>query len=184
MERNYDPRLPLDEDLLQPMHDIARTRQADDRIAQRDDERIVTNEVPRAPDRMPQSARPILSRVIEVDVPRLEFKLRELIFLTALPQRADQFRIFIKMVLDTALALAGNEENLLHVAASQFLDNILNDRLLTDRQHLLRLALGRRQQPRPQPRHRNNRLLNIHPTTPSIAKSRTVSIACQQRFCN
>ena len=50
------------------------------------------------------------------------------------------------MVLDRALVAAGDEDHLGDAGGGGLLDRVLDQRLVDDRQHLLRARLGRRQE--------------------------------------
>ena len=64
------------------------------------------------------------------------------------------------MVLDAALAAAGDEDHLGDSGRRRFLDRVLDQRLVDDRQHLLRLRLGGRQKSCAEPGHGKYRLSN------------------------
>ena len=49
------------------------------------------------------------------------------------------------MILDRILAAAGDEDDVGDTGRQRLLDPVLNDRLVDERQHLLRLRFGRRE---------------------------------------
>ena len=52
----------------------------------------------------------------------------------------------VEVVLDGPLLAAGHDDDLLDAGGHRLLDRVLDDRLVDERQHLLRLRLGRRQE--------------------------------------
>ena len=78
-------------------------------------------------------------------------------------QRAGvELGIGVEVVLDRALAPAGDEQHARDAGPHQLLDHVLDDRLVDDRQHLLRLRAGRRQQARAEPGDRDHRVGDRH----------------------
>ncbi len=61
------------------------------------------------------------------------------------------------MVLDRILALAGDEDELLDARFARLLHGVLDEGFVDNGKHLLGYRLGRRQEPRTQPAHRQNR---------------------------
>ncbi len=53
----------------------------------------------------------------------------------------------IEVVLDRPLLAAGDDDDLLDAGGDRLFDGVLDDRLVDERQHLLRLSLRRRQEP-------------------------------------
>jgi hypothetical protein len=64
----------------------------------------------------------------------------------------------VEMILDGALAAPGDEDELLDARRPRLLDRVLDQRLVDDRQHLLRHRLGRRQEARAEAADREDRL--------------------------
>ena len=62
------------------------------------------------------------------------------------------------MVLDRALVAAGDEDHVGDAGGRRLLDRVLDQRLVDDRQHLLRARLGRRQEARAEAGDRKHRL--------------------------
>jgi hypothetical protein len=52
------------------------------------------------------------------------------------------------MILDDAFVAAGHEDKMLDSRLARFIDHMLENRPVDDRQHLLRDRFGRRQKPR------------------------------------
>ena len=67
-------------------------------------------------------------------------------------QKPLQFRRRIEMVLDGVLAAARDNDDVFDARGDALLDDVLNQRLVDDRKHLLGLRLGRRQESRAQAR--------------------------------
>ena len=57
----------------------------------------------------------------------------------------------VEVILDGVLAAAGDEDDVVDAGGDRFLDAVLNDRLVDERQHLFRLRLGRGQEPGAEP---------------------------------
>ena len=49
----------------------------------------------------------------------------------------------VEVILDRVLAAAGDEDDVVDAGRDRFLDAVLDDRLVDERQHFLRLRLGR-----------------------------------------
>jgi hypothetical protein len=99
----------------------------------------------------------------------------QLSHLGAPTQRIVQLDRDVEMILQRALATAGDEDELLDPGGPGLLDRILDERLVDDRQHLLRDRLGRRQETGAEPGHRKDRLAQwFHPRTPAEGRHRTV----------
>ena len=64
----------------------------------------------------------------------------------------------VEVVLDRALASAGDDEYVVDAGGDRLFDHVLDDRLVHDRQHLFRLRLGGGQEPRAETRGRNDGL--------------------------
>ena len=87
-------------------HDVALGVHADDRVAQRDDERALADERLRAQHRVAQAERLPLARVEVLDRRPLEVEFGQQLFLAGLAQRLDQFAVEVEVVLDRRLARA------------------------------------------------------------------------------
>lgn len=67
----------------------------------------------------------------------------------------------VEVVLDGPFPAPGDDEDVLDARAHGLLHDELDDRGIDDRQHLLRLGLGRRQEPRAEPGRRDDRLADF-----------------------
>jgi hypothetical protein len=84
--------------------------------------------------------------------------------LTGFGELALELGIRVEMVLDRPLRRARDEHELLGAGGDRFVDGILNERLVDDRQHLLRRRLGCRQEARAASRDWAYRRANLgHP---------------------
>src|SRR5207245_143643 len=68
-------------------------------------------------------------------------------FLSALAQERLELEGDVEMVLDRHLAAARDEEDLVDPGIAGFLDRVLDQRLVDEGEHLLRLRLGRGEKP-------------------------------------
>ena len=71
----------------------------------------------------------------------------ELVVLLPLEQRHFQLELAVEMVLDDALVAAGDEDEMLDAGLARLVDDVLDQRPVDHRQHLLRHGLGGRQEP-------------------------------------
>ena len=114
-------------------------------------ERLVADQFARAPHRMAEPQRLLLAGEAGLAGQRLQpLQLRKLVVLAALGQRVVELELDVEMVLDDRLVAAGHEDEMLDAGLARLVDDILDDRTVDDRQHLLRHRLRRRQKPRPQ----------------------------------
>jgi hypothetical protein len=66
------------------------------------------------------------------------------------------------VIFDGALVLTGDDDDLLDARRRGLFDDVLNDGLIDDGQHLLGLGLGRRQEARAKSRRGNDGLADLH----------------------
>ena len=71
----------------------------------------------------------------------------------------------IEVVLDRPLLAGGDDDDLLDAGRHRLFDGVLDDRLVDERQHFLRLGLRRRQEPRSPTGGRQDRLSDSHRTS-------------------
>ena len=69
--------------------------------------------------------------------------LLELLRLAALLEEALELDGDVEVILDRVLAAAGDDDDVVDAGLDRFLDAVLNDRLVDEDQHFLRLRLGR-----------------------------------------
>jgi hypothetical protein len=152
---------------------------ADDRVAERDEERPATDERLRAEHRVPEAQQLPLPRV---EVPHrgpFERQLGQQLLLARFAERLDQLAVEVEMVLDRGLARAGDEQHLAGADAGQFLDDILHHGFAPDGQHLLRLRLRGWQQTGAEAGNGNDGDFNIHGHLGNSTRSPT---RCAQAF--
>ena len=78
------------------------------------------------------------------------------LLVAALDQRGLELVGVVEMILDRALVAAGDEDEFLDAGGEAFLDRVLDQRPVDDRQHFLGHRLGRRQEARAQAGDRQN----------------------------
>ena len=89
-----------------------------------------------------EAERLALAHVGELDHLRDLADLGELLLLAALLEKAFELDVDVEVVLDGVLAAAGDDDDVVDAGGDGFLDAVLNDRLVDEDQHLLRLRLG------------------------------------------
>ena len=113
-------------------------------VGQQDGEGVVADEGAGAPDGVAEAQRHLLAdRDERAGLQRLAPQLGE--FLSSLPrslERALQLEGDVEMLHERGLAAAGDEAELLDAGGPRLLDRVLDQRLVDDRQHLLRHCLG------------------------------------------
>ena len=109
-------------------------------------EGLITHHGARAKHRMPEAERRGLANVDAGRGGREYAAQRiEQVFFTLFLQRSLELGAGIEMILDCALRAAGDEHQGFGARGNRFFDRVLNERLVDDRQHLLRGRLGCRQ---------------------------------------
>ena len=73
----------------------------------------------------------------------------------------------VEVVLDGVLAPPGDDEDVGDAGPDRLLDDVLDGRLVDEREHLLRLGLGGRKEPGAEPGRRDHRLPHHRLTIPS-----------------
>ena len=129
-------------------------------------ERLVADQIARAPDRMTEAKRLLLAG--EARAPRTRQIVGEGLKLGGLAARGKnllEFELPVEMILDDALVAAGDKNEVLDARLPRLVDDMLNERPVDHGQHLLRHRLGRRQEAGAQPCHRKHRLADAssHP---------------------
>src|SRR5437879_3441696 len=88
---------------------------------------------------------------------------RSLLFLPFFFQEALQRRRMVEVVFDGILPFAGHDDDVLDPGHHALFNDVLNLRLVDDRQHFLGLCFRRRQETRSQPGGRQNRFADPAP---------------------
>lgn len=112
---------------------------AEDRVAERDRERSVAGEALGAEHGVPEAERPGLARVGEAEAEMLEGEAAQQLLVSAPLEHAGEQRVTVEVILDRALAATGDEDDPLDRRRRQLLDDVLDDGLAGDGQHLLGL---------------------------------------------
>ena len=113
-------------------------------VAQKHSERLITYERLRAQNRVPQALRLLLTNIMQIDIANLLHHRQQLV-LAMLAQVQLQLQIIVEMILNRALVMPGDDQNILDSRSQCLFNDILNRRLIYNRQHLLRTSLRRRQ---------------------------------------
>ena len=115
-------------------------------VREQDGEGLVADDVARAPDGVAEAERRLLAgEAGRAGRRQVGHQGRVGAVLAAALQRVLEFVGRIEMVLDDALVAAGDEDEMLDARLARLVDDILQDRTVDDRQHLLGDGLGRRQ---------------------------------------
>ncbi len=112
-------------------------------VRQHHRERLVADDVARAPHRMPETERRLLAG--EAHRARLGLVSREdFLFrlLASCGKRGVELEHPVEMVLDHTLVAAGDEDEMLDAGLPCLIHHVLNQRLVDDGQHFLRHRLG------------------------------------------
>ena len=121
-------------------------------VGQEDREGFVAHDRARAPDRVTQAERHLLAHgdeVARLDARGFEHVER----LLAAAHRIFELVGLVEMLDDSGLAAAGDEDQFLDPGFARFVDRVLDQRAIDDRQHLLGNGLRGGQEPRAEPRN-------------------------------
>ena len=129
-----------------------------DVVAQHDHERVVADVLAGHGHRVAQAERLALAHVVDVGHLGQRLDLAELVHLAPLLQVVLELEVAVEVVLEAALAAAGDDEDVLDARPHRLLDHVLDGRLVDDRQHLLGLGLGGGQEPGAETCRRDDRL--------------------------
>ena len=146
--------------------DIGHLRQhrllgVDEIVGEMHEERLVAHRRPRAEHRVAETERRRLADVDAGGIARQHAaQLTQQVRLALLLEQLLELLVGVEVVLDGALGGAGDEHQPARARGEGFLDRVLDQRLVDDRQHLLRARLGGRQEARAAPRDRENRRLD------------------------
>ena len=140
--------------LARGVHHLRETaaRVLDEDIRQEQRERLAPDQFARAPYRVTKPERLLLPGKTRRPGDR-QVMTQELQRLVLLPleQRHLQLELAVEMILDDALVAAGDEDEMLDSRLAGFVHDVLDERPVDDRQHLLRHGLGRRQKASAEP---------------------------------
>jgi hypothetical protein len=146
------------------------------------EERFVPDHRARAQHRVPEPERRRLADVDARDVARQHAAqlVRERALALRLQQALERL-VGVEVVLDGALGGAGHEYQTGHARGDRLLDRILDQRLVDDRQHLLRTRLGGRQKPRAATCHGKYRRTDLAPRHAGVPRSVGLQAAALSR---
>ena len=135
-------------------------------VRQQHRERLVADDVARAPHRMAEAERRLLPRETHGAgfglVARQDFHLG---LLAARRQRGVEFVHPVEMIFDHTLVAAGDEDEMLDAGFPRLVDHILDQRLVDDGQHFLRHRLGGGQDAGAEAGDRKNGFADFHGRT-------------------
>ncbi len=120
----------------------------DDVVAEDHHERLVADQAFGDEHGVAEAERLALADVREVDEVGDLADLGKQIRLAARLEKRLELDVDVEVVLDGVLASAGDEDDVVHARGDGLLDAVLDDRLVHERQHLLGLRLGGRQEAR------------------------------------
>ena len=112
-------------------------------VGQQHGERLVADDVARAPHRVAEAERRLLAG--EARLPGAEQVLRQRVefgLAVFAVQRRFEFVLAVEMILDDALVAAGDEHEMLDAGLARFVDHVLDQRAVDDGEHFLRHRLG------------------------------------------
>ena len=116
-------------------------------IGQQDCERLVADQFARGEDGMAQAQRLFLAHIGDVNQVRNLADDLQQVGLAALLQHFLQFVADVEVVFDRRFAASGDDDDLIAAGSNRFLNAVLNDGFVHQRQHFLGLRLGGRQEP-------------------------------------
>ncbi len=134
--------------LVEPHHlPDARHVRVDDVVAEHHRERLAPHEVLRLQHRVAEAERLLLAHVRDGDHLRDLADLGEEVLLAALLQHRLELEGRVEVILDRVLPAAGDDHDPLDPGVPRLLDDVLDQGPVDERQHLLGLGLGGRQEP-------------------------------------
>src|SRR5205085_1438910 len=116
--------------------------------------RLALHKISRLEDGVSEAERLTLADVRDAGELRDGARLPDQPLLAALAQHVLQFERDVEVVLDGGLTAPGDDDDRLDAGQNRLLDDVLDERLINERQHLLRRRLRRRQEARAQARRR------------------------------
>src|SRR5262249_38735370 len=134
----------------------------DEIVAEEHDERLVADVLARHPDRVAETQRLALTDEVDGGEVGERLDLFQRFRLATFFELELELDVAIEVVFEASLAPAADHEDVVDAGAHCLLDYVLDGRLVHHRQHLLRLRLRRRKEPRAEPRSRDHRLANFH----------------------
>ena len=137
----------------------------DDVVGQDHRERLVADEVLGHEHRVPEAELLLLAHVRQLGEVGDRAHLAEHLDLALLLEQVLELVVEVEVILDRALLGRGDDDDLLDPGGDRLFDRVLDDRLVDQRQHLLRLGLRRRQEAGAPARGGEDGLSNAHRTS-------------------
>src|SRR5439155_740830 len=169
------------EDVEQLAH-AGRRRAADDVVAEEHTKRLLADEGAGARDGVAQAQRLLLPQVRDGRQLGDRLDLCQLLHLAAIVQVVLQLEGGVEVVLDRALAAAGDDDDLLQPRRHRLLDDVLDGRLVDEGQHLLGLGLGRGQEPRAETGRGEDAFADAHGSLPRSDADRGEMLTVERRL--
>src|SRR4029079_2607097 len=134
--------------------EAAFARRLHQHVGKKQREGLVANEFARAPYRMYDGKRLLLARKARRAGPRqIVIEAFELARLAACGEHFLELELPVEMILDDALVATGHEDEMLNPGLTASVDDVLDERAFSHRQHFLRHRLGCGQETGAEPRH-------------------------------
>ena len=113
-------------------------------VGEQDREGFVSNQIPGAPDRMPQAQGFLLTRITNLARRREQIgDQSELGGFAAAGEGILKFLTAVEMILDRGFSTSRHEDELLDTGCARFFDSVLNQRLIDHRKHFFGHGFGR-----------------------------------------
>ncbi len=118
-------------------------------VGQQQRERLVADELARAPHRVAEAERQLLAGEARLPGARqIARQELEVGLALALGQRQLELELAVEVILDHRLVAAGDEDEMLDAGLARLVDHVLDQRAVDHRQHFLGHRLGGREEPR------------------------------------
>ena len=141
----------------------------DDVVAEQDGERLVAHVLLGDADGVAEAERGLLADVVDLghvgDVP----DQLQLVLVALVGEQQLELDRAVEVVLDGLLAPPGDDQDVLDPGGDRLLDHVLDRGLVDQREHLLGLGLGRREETGPQPGRWDDGLAYLHDDSPDLA---------------
>ena len=148
----------------------------DDVVGKNDGEGFLADQFVRPQDGVAQTERLFLADVGDVDHVGDGAHGGQQVLLVAGFEEMLELEADVEVIFDGALAAAGDDDDVLDAGVLGFLDAVLDQGLVDERQHLLRHRFGRRKKASPEPGRGENRLTNFPGHSFSILSARGRSL--------
>src|ERR1035437_1575811 len=133
-------------------------------------ERLVAHEIPRRQHGVAQAQLFLLADVGHLGEVGDGPYLAQLVDFATRLEELLELEVDFEVILDRPLLAAGDDDDLLDTGLDRLFDAVLDDRLVNEREHLLRLCLGGREEAGAPARRRKDRLAYAHLPSASIGR--------------